>query len=225
MAIYTIRLKDIVEYYYNRETVIQWLTDYNLSDFLLPAQLEIVNSSKLFDKTKLANMIIDHYYMCEIGSETMELFKHRCKIKMQELISYYANLIYTISLEYNPLTTIDYNESYQRNVGNEGTSNSTSGSNSSGLIINSDTPQGQISKQQILEGGYASSTSANENTSNITDTTSTNSNSSENYNKHTTGFNGINHTKQTLIKQYRDNIISIYNNIINDVYTLFMGIY
>lgn len=75
-----------------------------------------------------------------------------------------------------------------------GNSSSTSSSNSSGLQINNDTPQGQINKQNILNGSYASSTSANENENSITDsTTSSSSNSLDNHENKTDSSNTTEH--------------------------------
>ena len=67
----------------------------------------------------------------------------------------YLPLIYSASIKYDPLVNVDYTESYEREATNEGSSsNSTTGRNvsnssSSGLNVQSDTPQGQISKTSI----------------------------------------------------------------------------
>lgn len=83
---------------------------------------------------------------------------------------------------------------------NSGTSNSTSSSNSSGLNVSSDTPQGQISKQAILNGAYASTTNASETESEIEDNTTTSNNSSsesETTNSSTTESNTSNSSSST----------------------------
>lgn len=56
---------------------------------------------------------------------------------------------------------------------NEGSSSSSSSNESTSLNIDSDTPQGRVTKQNILDGVYASKTGYNENESSITDNTTT----------------------------------------------------
>ena len=112
-----------------------------------------------------------------------------------------------------------------------GNSTSNTSNNSSGLTVSSDTPQGQINKNKILQGEYASSTSASEAESNITDSTDTTANSNsagntdENYVKKVKGNSGVSATAQKMVEQYRQNIIAIDSQIIKEVGILFMGLY
>lgn len=184
MAYYTMRLNDLFQYY-TREEVENWFKAYNINDYLLPEQAEIVSKSNIFNKDKLAKKIVDNYYMSEIGLETPALFRHYAKIHMEEIMESKLPLIYTMCLEYDPLVNVDFTETFNRSVegsansqgSTNGTSNSSSNSNGSGLTINSDTPQGKINKSDILAGNYATNTSANETNSNITDETKNNSSS------------------------------------------------
>jgi hypothetical protein len=108
---------------------------------------------------------------------------------------------------------VDFVEEYTgQNAGN-------SQSNSNGLTVQSDTPQGQISKANILAGKYASNTSAND----IDDTTTTTG--KESYTRRTKGNSGVSATAQKMVQQYRDNIIMIDRDIIRDLSSLFMSIY
>ena len=151
--------------------------------------------------------------MREIGFETVALFKHQVKVAMQEILEEKLRLIYSASIKYDPLVNVDFTEEYTgQNAGN-------SQSNSNGLTVNSDTPQGEIRKAELLAGKYATSTSAND----IDDTTSTTG--SESYTKRTRGNSGISATAQKMVEQYRDNIIMIDRDIIRDLGSLFMSIY
>lgn len=76
-------------------------------------------------------------------------------------------VIYSASIEIDPLINVDYTESYK--MDREGSSQSTGTGTSSGLSVNSDTPQGQVNKTEILQGKYASSTGAGESESKIQD--------------------------------------------------------
>lgn len=235
MAKYTFELRELFEPIkfnppiFTRDQVENFFKDYELSDYLTPEQINTINEFGVWSKDKLAKKIVDHYYMRESGFETIGLFKHYAKVTMQELMERYLPLIYSSSIKYDPLVNVDYTETFNRTADttNNGNSNSTSNSNSSGLIVESDTPQGQISKNEILKGKYATSTTANENESEITDNTNTSSssNTGEEYTKRVKGNSGVSATAQKMVEQYRDNIITIDNDIIKELSILFMGLY
>ena len=235
MAKYTFELRELFEPIkfnppiFTRDQVENFFKDYELSDYLTPEQINTINEFGVWSKDKLARKIVDHYYMRESGFETIGLFKHYAKVTMQELMERYLPLIYSSSIKYDPLVNVDYTETFNRTADttNNGNSNSTSNSNSSGLIVESDTPQGQISKNEILKGKYATATTANENESEITDNTNTSStsNTGEEYTKRVRGNSGVSATAQKMVEQYRDNIITIDNDIINELSILFMGLY
>ena len=202
---------------YTKEQVEGWFKDYELSDYLTPEQIEVITDAGIWNKDKLAKKIVNHYFMREIGQETIALFKHYAKVTMDEIMEEYLPLIYSSSINYDPLVNVDYTETFSRtaNIDSEGNSNS------SGLGVMSDTPQGQISKQAILGGSYASSTSANENEV----TSSSGSETTEDYTKHMKGNSGVSATAQKMIEQYRDNIRAIDKEIIEKLEPLFMGLY
>jgi len=220
MSRYTVELRDIVENT-SREEVESYFTDYELSDFLTEQEIAVINERGTWSKERLARKIVDHYYMREIGLETVGLFKLKAKVAMQEIMEEKLPLIYSAAIKYDPLVNVDYTENY------DGTSSDSrsgkSSSTSSGLNVDSDTPQGKISKSGILAGDYASSTGANESENNSQSVDS--SNGSQAYTKKVKGNLGISVTNQRLVQQYRENIIMIDRDIIKDLSSLFMGIY
>lgn len=220
MARYTIELRNVIQIC-GEEAVKSWFMDYDLSDYLTDEEIAVITARGVWNKEKLAQSLIDHYYMYEIGFETPALFKHQAKVFMREIMEEKAPLIYSASIEYDPLVNVDYSEVYSGT--NTGGSNSSSTSTGSGLTVNSDTPQGQISKSAILTGSYASSTGANETTNSVTDQSS--NSGTQNYTKTVKGNSGVSATAQKMIKQYRDNIIMINRDIIKDAGSLFMIIY
>lgn len=248
MAKYTIELRKICDIY-GRDEVENWFKNYNINNYLTPTQIEQIEKFNVWSKDRLATKIVDHYYMREIGFETPAIFKHYAKVKMQGIMERQFPKIYSNFLEYDPLSNVDFTEEYTREItgtgknegtteGNtSGTSNSTSSNTASGLNVNSDTPQGQISKQSILNGAYASTTNASETESSINDETSTNSNASssassssetstiEKFTRHEEGDNGVIITNQRLVKEYREIIVAIDEEIINELNILFMGLY
>ena len=243
MAKYTMELRELftpIKYapsIFSREDVEGFFKDYELSDYLTEEQIETINAFGVWSKDKLARKIVDHYYMREIGFETIGLFKHYAKVTMEELMEEYLPLIYSASIKYDPLVNVDFTETFNReaensaNVNNTGNSNSTSTNNSTSLGINSDTPQGNINKADILGGKYATSTVGSENTSNINDNTNTtsisdsNGSSNEEYIKKVKGNSGVSATAQKMILQYRENVRAFDREIIKKLNCLFMGLY
>lgn len=228
MARYTVQLRKIIETV-GEDQVLKWFQDYDLTNYLTFEEIKVITDAGTWSPARLARKILDHYYMHEIGSETVALFKHRAKVAMQEIMEEKLPLIYSAALKYNPLTNVNYTETYtgENTTSNTSSSDSTATSNSSGLTVNSDTPQGQISKSAILNGNYASSTSANEieDEANTTSSGSSSGSGTQVYTKHYEGNQGISATYQKMVEQYRDNIRAIDREIIEDLRDLFMIIY
>lgn len=206
---------------FGEDEVKGWFSQYELSDFLTPDEIKVIEDRGTWNKDQLTQRIIDHYYTREIGTDAVGQFMLFVKDKMNEIMETYAPLIYSASIEYDPLVNVNFTETYKGVTDSNSTSSSTS--NGSGLTVNSDTPQGQISKTDILKGKYASSTGANE-TENKVDDTSKNS-GSENYTKITKGNSGVSATAQKMIEQYRDNIRALNTEIVYALEPLFMGLY
>ena len=198
---------------YTREEVEAFFKDYEITDYLTEDQISVITETGLWSKDKLARKIVDHYYMRELGQETIGLWKHYVKVTMQELMEEYLPLIYSSAIQYDPLVNVDYTETFNRTASNSGSADS------SGLGVASDTPQGKITKSAILAGDYASSTSASENE------TESSSESEEEYTKRVKGNSGVSATAQKMVEQYRDNIRAIDREIIEKLEPLFMGLY
>lgn len=224
MARYSIELRNVIMLF-GEDTVKSWFTDYDLSDYLTDDEIAVITERGTWSKEKLAQQILDHYYMCEIGFETPALFKHQAKVAMREIMEQKAPLIYSAAIEYDPLVNVDFTETFNRTSSNSGQSSSSSTNEGSGLTVNSNTPQGQISKASILAGTYATSTGANETENTITDSSSNSGSGSEAYTRKTKGNSGVSATAQKMIQQYRDNIIMINRDIIKDISSLFMSVY
>lgn len=224
MAKYSIELRKICETV-GEDEVRSWFMDYDLTNYLTAEEIAVINQRGTWNKQRLAQKIIDHYYMDEIGVETVALFKRRAKVAMQEIMEEKLPLIYSAAIAYDPLVNVDYTETYQGTSTMESTSNGTANSSSSSLSVNSDTPQGQISKEQILGGSYASSTSADEIEDESTSTSNGTNEGENEYTKRVRGNSGVSATAQKMVEQYRENIIMIDRDIIKDLGKLFMSIY
>ena len=216
MAKYTIELRRLCDIY-TRETIEGWFKDYELSDYLTEDEIEVITDRGTWSKDKLAKKIVDHYLMREIGFETPYLFQHYVKVAMNEIMESKLPLIYSASIEYDPLVNVDYQETFTRRIDNTASDSQSS----SGVTFDSQTPQGQIDKAQVLQGKYASSVNAGESTN----STSTQGATEEGSTKTIKGNSGVSATAQKMIEQYRKNIIAIDKDIINELNDLFMGLY
>lgn len=209
MAKYTTNFYSLINMgIYTKADLMAWFMDYELSDFLTPEEIQVINNRGTWSKEKLAEKIVDHYFLKDFGLETPYMFKHYAKIQMREIMESKLPLIYSSAIKYNLLDNVDYTETLERET--------TGTSTSSGLGVNSDTPQGEINKNEILNGRYASSTGANESESIGSGT--------ENYIKHIKGNSGVLTTNQKLIEQYRNNIRAIDYEIIEELKDLFIGL-
>ena len=216
MSKYTVELRKIIANT-SRAEVESWFTDYELSDYLTQDEIDVITERGTWSKDKLAKKIVDHYLMREIGLETVALFKHKAKVAMQEIMEEKLPLIYSSSIQYDPMVNVDFEETYH----SLGSSYSNSSNSGEGLTINSDTPQNRITLQTIKNGEYASSTTGTETSNTIND----NSGASQDYTRKQKGNSGTLTTAQKLVQQYRENIIMIDRDIINDLESLFMQIY
>ena len=170
MAHYTVELRKLI-YYYGQEEIKSWFNDYELSDYLTSSQIEVITNSGIWSKDKLATNIVEWYYMREIGFDTPALFEHYAKATMKQVMEKYLPIIYTKCLDYNILNNVSVTETIGRmsseSGSNQASNNVISNTSGSGLQVNSDTPQGEITKANILNGSYASNTSANETSAKI----------------------------------------------------------
>lgn len=199
--------------------------DYNLLDYLTPEEVQVINTRGTWTKEKLAHKIFNHYYMREIGFETFARFSIEVKEIMEEIMEEKLPLIYSSAIKYDPLVNVDYTEQFSRNVDNSSASTSSTTTNASGIVVDSDTPQGNINKSSILAGNHATTVSANENDARASDNIEGSSNTDETYTKHIKGNSGVSATAQAMVKQYRQNIVAIDKEIIEEIKILFMGLF
>ncbi|MBO7732713.1 MAG: hypothetical protein J6S67_09180 [Methanobrevibacter sp.] len=220
MSKYTMELREIISTF-GKDEVKGWFMNYDLADYLTDEEISVITSRGVWSKSQLADRIIDHFFTREIGTDAIGQFQLFVKDKLREVMETYIPVIYSASIKYDPLVNVNYSEIYSGKTGTSSTSQSDS--SNSGLTVNSDTPQGQISKDEILQGKYASSTGANETNNQVKD--SSVSNGDEEYIKTIKGNSGVSATSQKMIEQYRNIIRAVNSEIIYQLEPLFMGLY
>ena len=226
MSKYTTTFRSLIDGgFVTREEIENIFKSYNMEDYLTQEEIDVINTRGTWTPQKLAKKIVDHYYLKELGFETYAMFKHYALIQMEEIMESKLPLIYSSAIKYDPLVNVDFTEEFTRTVEGTGASSGSSSGTGNGLVINSDTPQGQINKTNILAGNYASSTSANETETSSNSSSESSSTNEENYTKKTKGNSGVSATAQKMVEQYRDNIRAIDYEIIKELNDLFMGLF
>ena len=207
MAKYTTTIKSLIDNKF----------DFGLQDY------------PIFDedyRDHLNDMILKHYYMSEIGFETANLFKQYLNNKMNEIMPYY-NTLYQLQkdlLSSGIDQNVNLTESYLHNVTTEGTSESNSNYTNENKNVSQNTPQGNLTKQNINNFNYADNINMGSNNSNINDNSNTTGKSVEDYIKTIQGNNGNKYAYEVLIA-IKNNLLSIDLEVINELEDLFMGIF
>lgn len=191
------------------------------------------------EKESLEKHFIMHYLYNEIGFETAGAFKNRLQSKFLDIMPRYDALYESMHLDLNmfddfSVTTITETKNNVKSKGTNNTTNSgevknTTNTKDTNLSLSSDTPQTNIDINSVdYVSAINKTTDKSENISTSTnldksDGTSENTTRSKlDGNVHTFGNNGDNLGK---MKKYRDLIINIELEIINECRNLFMLIW
>ena len=205
MAKYTITIKSLID---------------NNFDFKM-------DTYPIFDENyreTLNQNILYHYYENEIGFETAPLFRFYLNQKLNEIMPYY-NELYKVQkklIEDNLLlNNVNLTEGLQGQNATQSSSQSLSTNNGKNLF--QDTPQGNISSQNIDdENVYATNITIDKTT--ISDSSSSGGSGTNSYIKTIVGNNGSKFNIDVL-KDIKNNLMNIDLMIINELNDLFMQIF
>lgn len=200
----------------------------------------IIKSSSLFNfdydfytdsdiiKSKFEQKFIDEYFFHEIGHETVARFKHRLKTRLNKIMPYYKQLYDTeiAAKDINFLLNKDLTETFERVVTGE--------SSSINDLTVSD--QGETNnKESNIENGNASLELENGSLTNVSKTSLSNNTNSNNTSRDNTNQNEITTLKSQgnigitssaeLLEKWRNVLINIDQQIINECNDLFMQLY
>lgn len=199
-------------------------------------------------REELNNKILNYYKFREIGFETVGRFLDELETALNEIMPYYNQLYFSADQDYNIIYNVDYKRTIDRDLSGNTTSDSTgkttsnasdtSESETFNKNVSSDTPQNSlsISNKDIDSVDYANNVTWNKANGTDKGTSSSTADSvasgkgtnkeNESTVETTKGNFGVT-SAQDLIKKYRDIIINIDQQIINDprIQELFMLIY
>jgi hypothetical protein len=170
----------------------------------------------------LNQLIIDEYVNREIGQETAELFIHRLRLKMRQIMPYFNQLYKSELVQFNPLATFDLNTVRSDTAGGNAKSNAngTTGvtSGSKARTVNSDTPENQLSDAEDYADSLTDSTSEGTSATTSGQATTSENSSTASGNSHVTGFQGA---AADLLQKYRATFLNIDMMIIPQLNELF----
>lgn len=215
-------------------------------------------------RSALNAKIIDHFYYREIGQETPGMFKRYLQRKLNEVMPLYNQLYRSQLLTFNPLYDSELNETYRKNTtGSKNTTGTTKGTaagavastgssdtntsdttSSTGISVDSDTPQGLITRSGLDGDIYASkagksqSSGTGSGTSNA-DTSTTSQDYTEStgeltnidayetlddYVRHVSGNQGGKNYSE-LLNDFRTTFLNIDMLVIEELNSCFMQVY
>lgn len=166
--------------------------------------------------------ILKHYYLREIGCETVGLWKLWINTKLEEIMPYYNQLYKSALIEFNPMHDTELKREHGREfTGDVNTKeNNNINSDSTNWQLYSETPQGSIS--DLDSNSYL--TNATKDTSkNKTDTTNngnTKTTTTENYIEKISGKNNGNSFSK-MLKEFRDTFLNIDMMVVKEFEDLF----
>lgn len=136
----------------------------------------------------------------------------------------YYNKIYIATLkEINPLNNYKLTEKYEKIYEGSGNNTTNDTSNSDSLNAFSDTPQGNVSNNEITELNYLSEATQNKANYKNLSTSNMKNNAMENYIKNTSGTQGI--PESEMVRKYIDSLLNVDKMIIDELSDLFMKVW
>lgn len=215
------------------------------------------NKAVFFDeeyRSVLCQKILKHYYLREIGSETVGIWKLWMNTRLEEIMPFYNQLYNSALIEFNPLYDVNLNRTHNRKIDSSKQDTGTSQSVSSGEInvsetssgssnntkkdLYSDTPQGAITglenenyltnARKVTDTGSTSnensSTGTNKTTVNDDTSNTGTANSLEDYVENVSGKQGSESYSSMLLK-FRETFLNIDMQVIEEFSDLFMGLW
>ena len=191
-----------------------------------------LNEYPIFDesyRSHLNDKIIDHFYFREIGFETAAQFAWYMRRTMNEIMPYYNEMYIAQAKIDDPLSNIGRNwrESWNQDVADTGNVKNKVSTTDNNRNVYQDTPMSLLSNSgspSVEDMDYATNVTYND------DRASSDSTRTLNTNRNDEGWrvheeSGRTKSQQELMKEYIDFFMNIDMKIINDLETLFMGLW
>ena len=180
----------------------------------------------IFDEAyrdRLNGIIIDHFWLDEIGKETISQFQFGMRRRMNEIMPYYNQMYESTRVKYDPLSTMDIttvgNLSNSQTNTNSATTDTSSDNNSTSRAVTSNTPQTMLAGNEDYATAASDSTGETTVTSNVNESANLHMESSGGSSNNTKGFQGV---AADLIMRYRDSLVNVDLMILEELRDQFM---
>lgn len=124
MSKYTTEVRFICEHYAGYDESQDYM---KIGDVISKARSKVFDFDyPLFDeayRSVLETKILKHFYLREIGTETVALWKHFLDMRLNEIMPYYNKLYESELIEFNPLYDVDLTKDYNKDSKGTGTVN------------------------------------------------------------------------------------------------------
>lgn len=194
----------------------------------------------------LCKKILKHYYLREIGCETVGIWLLWMNTKLEEIMPYYNKLYESELIKFNPMYDVDWNRKGNKTGNESGSgSRSTSGKNSgtntqSGTSSNtrkdlySDTPQGALTgiesetylsnARKVSDSGETGAKSSTSGSYEDSESSSNNVDTTEDYVESVSGKQGGS-SYSKLLNEFRETFLNIDMQVIEEFEEMFMGMW
>lgn len=237
MAHFTMQLKEVIESVFNPSMdEDDFVQEYEELEFngvkygklpVVPDYEKIgMGTYPIFNENyrKILNgKIIDEYYNQEICTETIDNWLLIMRKKLDQIMPYYNELYETLSITYDPLSTMDIHSVGKTTLEGEDTVNGTTvndtNTKSGARAVNSNFPQSMLAGNADYASTGADTNSTSEVDSTVEQNSTSNNRSENNSDNRVTGYQGI---ASELIIRYRNSLINIDLMILEAIEDCFM---
>lgn len=192
---------------------------------------------KFFDEAYrgiLCSKILKHYYLREIGAETVGVWKLWINTKLEEIMPYYNQLYLSAKLEFNPFHDVDLTRKHllnfdgKTNTKDSGTRDTDTSENGTDYRLYSDTPQGALTgvdSETYITNATKTTNTGTANTAESTETTgTTDTTNTENYIETIVGKQGT-ENYSSLLQKFRNTFLNIDMMVIEEFSELFLNLW
>jgi len=169
-------------------------------------------------KARVETLILQYYYTREICAETVGRWKLFLKAHLNKVMPYFVELYKSAAKEYDPVNNVSITRSGSSD--NNGTSTSTDTVQTKNTNKYLDTPENSLGG--IENNTYLTNVTLDENNNTSSNNGSTTGHSE--YNDKEEGYNGMKSVGERL-KEYREAIINIDQQVVDSCDSLFMCIW
>lgn len=177
-------------------------------------------------RSVLCQKILKHYYLREICSETVGIWKLWMNERLEMIMPYYNQLYESALIEFNPMHDVNLTRTYERGITGAmtGGGTNTETTNDTSRDLYSDTPQGAITGLENETYLTNARKVTGERGATGAYTSNSNTNTMEDYTETLIGKHGAGNFSK-MLQDFRDTFLNIDMMVIDEFKDLFFGLW